>query len=797
VFGHPAFAVEPWSVTETTLDLDVLAQSESIFALSNGHVGVRGNLDEGEPHGLPGTYLNSLYELRPLPYAEAGYGYPESGQTVINITNGKLIRLLVDDEPFDVRYGDLHAHRRILDLRAGTLHREAEWQSPAGGRARITSTRLVSLTDRAVVAIRYEVRAVNNAIRVVIQSELVANEALPPATDDDPRVSSVLAEPLQGEEAHSWHTAAILMHRVKRSGLRLAAAMDHQIQGPDGTEIAGEASGDIARVTVISGLDPGQSLMLTKFVGYGWSAARSRSALHDQVRGAVQSAIHTGWEGLLEAQQKFLDAFWSAADVEIHGDPELQQAVRFSIFHVLQAGARAERRPIPAKGLTGPGYDGHAFWDTEVYVLSLLGFTRPASVADALRWRHATLPAARERARQLGLSGAAFPWRTINGAECSSYWPAGTAAFHIDADIAYAVIRYVRATGDLAFEAEIGVDLLVETARLWRALGHHNVDGSFGINGVTGPDEYSAIASNNVYTNLMAQLNLREAAAACARHPERAAQLGVGEEEPGSWLDAARDMRIPYDERLQVHAQAEGFTEYPMWDFAATREDQYPLLMHFPYFDLYRKQVVKQADLVLAMHLRGDAFKAEEKSRNFEYYERITVRDSSLSACTQAVLAAETGHLSLAYDYAVEAALMDLADIEHNTKDGLHMASLAGAWIALVEGLGGVRLEDSRLILRPCLPENIRRLRFTLIYQQRRLEVTVTSDRACYRLDAGAELDIWHYDEPIKLAPQKEHCRPLPALPPKAAPGQPPGREPFRKRLAGVAPIAPQGRESP
>jgi alpha,alpha-trehalose phosphorylase len=778
------FTVEPWSVTELGLDLDVLAQTESVFALANGHVGLRGNLDEGEPHGLPGTYLNSVYELRPLRYAEAGFGYPGSSQTIVNVTNGKLIRLLIDDEPFDVRTGQVISHRRVLDMRAGVLRREVEWVSPAGARIRIFSTRLVSLVQRTVAAIRYEVEAVERPVHIVVQSELVANEALPRPTAEDPRDAAVLDQPLVSEEALAWSDGGILVHRVRRSGLLLAAAMDHEVE-PAGESPMSEASANVARVTVLGHLEPGERLALTKFLAYGWSAVRTRPALHDQVRGALQAGMHTGWEGLLSAQRQFLDDFWAAVDVEVEGDPEVQQAVRFSMFHILQAAARAEGQPIAAKGLTGPGYDGHAFWDTEIHVLGLLSLARPAAVADALRWRHSTLPAARERASQLGLCGAAFPWRTINGVECSGYWPAGMAAYHISADIAYAVARYVRVTGDHSFEAEFGVELLVETARMWCSRGHHHADGTFRIDGVTGPDEYSALADDNVYTNLMAQLNFRAAADACMRHPDRATALGVSDDEMAAWRAAARDIHIPFDHRLGVHPQAEGFTDHEPWDFAATRTEQYPLMLRFPYSSLYRKQVVKQADLVLAMHLRGDAFSAEQKARNMAYYERITVRDSSLSACTQAVMAAETGHAGLAYDYVGESALIDLSDGEHNTGDGLHMAALAGAWTALVEGLGGVRVEDAGLLLRPRLPDNLAALRFRILYRGCRLQVDLTANQARYRLLAGAELSMWHYDEQVHLRRGAEESRVIPPAAAAASLEQPAGRGPRRARPPG------------
>ena len=739
---------------------------------------MRGNLDEGEPHGLPGTYLNGFYEIRPLPYAEAGYGFPKSGQTLINVTNGKLLRLLVDDEPFDLRYGELRAHSRVLDFRAGTLTRTVEWTSPAGRTVRVTSVRLVSFTQRAILAVWYQVEPINGPISAVVQSELVANEQLPPR-GGDPRAAMELESPLEAENFTTSSASAVLVHRTKQSRLRVAAAMDHVIRGSPQIHVASLALADVARVSVADVIRPGESLRLTKFVAYGWSGDRTIPAIKDQVEAALEAARLMGWEGLLADQRRYLDEFWRHADVELEGDADLQQAVRFALFHVLQAGARAERRAIPAKGLTGPGYDGHTFWDTETFVLPVLINSVPTAAADALRWRHSTVGAAKERAKQLGLAGAAFPWRTIHGEECSGYWPAGTAAFHINADIADAAIRYVNATDDAAFERDVGLDILVQTARLWRSLGHHDLRGAFRIDGVTGPDEYSAIADNNLYTNLMAQRNLRAAALVCERHQDRARECNVTAEEMADWRGAADKMSIPYDTHLGVHEQAEGFTTHDFWNFAATRPDQYPLMLHFPYFDLYRKQVIKQPDLVLAMQLCGDAFTAEEKARNFAYYERITVRDSSLSACTQAVLAAEVGHLRLALDYVAEAALIDLEDIEHNVRDGLHVASLAGTWIALVAGFGGMRDHAGTLAFSPRLPDGLTRLSFIVGRRGLRLRVNVSAQAATYRLlNEGASLELVHHGELVALRGTVEVERPIPAPIPREPVQQPRGREP-------------------
>ena len=374
-----------------------------------------------------------------------------------------------------------------------------------------------------------------------------------------------------------------LAHRTRRSGLRLAAAMTHVCDAPKPWETETESYEDSARVTVIAELKPGEKVRLVKLVAYGWSAERSVPALRDQVAAALAAAGHTGWDGMLAEQKQYLDDFWAHADVHVDGDPEIQQAVRFGVFQILQAGARAEGRAIPAKGLTGPGYDGHAFWDTESYVLPVLTYTLPTAAADAIRWRHSILPQACERAKQLGLKGAAFPWRTIAGEECSAYWPAGTAAFHVTADVADAVARFQLVAGSPDYARRFVIEMLVETARLWASLGYFDANGEFRIDGVTGPDEYSAIADNNVYTNLMAKRNLL-AAVAVLQGPDadRSDWPDVDDDELETWQRAADHMRLPYDERLDVHPQADDFTSHAVWDFDGTTPRPVPAAAELP-----------------------------------------------------------------------------------------------------------------------------------------------------------------------------------------------------------------------
>jgi trehalose/maltose hydrolase-like predicted phosphorylase len=598
-------------------------------------------------------------------------------------------------------------------------------------------------------------------------------------------VAAVLENPLVSLEQDVLDRGAALLHRTRASELQVAAGMDHLVDGPGEVIVESTATEDWARTTFVCTLEPGQRLRIVKLLAYGWSSLRSTAALRDQVAAALTSARHTGLEALLAEQRAYLDEFWDGADIRVEGDPAVQQAARFALFHVLQTGARGEGRCLPAKGLTGPGYDGHTFWDSEAYLLPVLTYTQPLAAADALRWRHSTLDLAKERAATLGLRGAAFPWRTIHGQECSGYWPAGTAAFHVNADIAAAVTRYRAVTGDETLEVECGLELLVETARLWLSLGHHDADGAWHIAGVTGPDEYSAIVTDNVFTNLAAAHNLRSAADAAGRHPDLAQDLGVTVEEIATWRDAANAVHVPYDDDLRVHQQSAGFTRLPAWDFEASGE-RYPLLLHAPYFDLYRRQVLKQADLLLAQYWFGNLFDDEDKARNVDYYERRTVRDSSLSAAIQAVTAAEVGHLRLAYDYLYEAAQIDLEDIDHNSGDGLHIASLAGVWTALVAGFGGMREYDGQLSFAPQLPDGITRLTFTVRWHGLLLDVDIEPDQATYTLRDGPDssLAFRHDGKDVTVTTGKpvteQISRRRPMLP---RPPQPPGREPRQRGI--------------
>ena len=775
--------VEPWAHHESDWSPGLAARTESLLALSNGYLGLRGTLDEGEPAAVPGTYLSGFYETRPIPYADRGYGDPEVDQVLVDIIDGTRIRLMVEGEPLDVRTGTVLEHERVLDLRAGLLMRSLRWRSPGGHEVRVRTRRLVSLKHRELAAVEYEVEPTERPLHLAVQSELTAEISGPQRTTD-PRAGALLPpDTLIPRLVRRQGRGAVLVHEARHSGNVVAAGMDHYLDtGAHSHEETNNADDSLARWSLAATAQPGQPVRLVKLLAYHWAARGDPASLAADAQRSLDQARALGFEELAARQHAVLDEVWARADIELEGDPEIQHALRYALFQLHQNAVCARGRAIPAKGLTGPGYSGHTFWDTEIFLLPVLTHCATHHAEEALRWRASTLPQAQAKARRLGLRGAAFPWRTISGEECSGYLPAGTAAFHVNADIAHAVVRYLGATGDERFEREAGAPLLIETARLWASLGYHDErrGGRFSIDGVTGPDEYSPLVDNNLYTNLMAQANLRAAADVVERVGGEA--LGVEPGEVTAWGRAADAMTIPYDAELGVHLQDEDFSRHASFDFAGTPPEHYPLLLHVPYFELYRRQVVKQPDLVLAMALHPDAFTAEEKRANFAHYEALTVRDSSLSAGTQAVLAAEVGDVELAYDYLAEAILLDHHDTAHNTADGLHLAALAGGWTAVIAGLAGARQRDGRLSFAPRLPEPLSRIAFPFAFQGRVLRVEITPSHATYELRDGDPLEIEHWGAPLLLTPEARAAAAIPPAPAVATFRQPAGRAPSRRR---------------
>lgn len=770
------YPADEWNIIEKGYHPEFLAQLETVMALGNGYLGMRGCPEEGGPNAENATLINGFYETWPIVYAEDAYGFAKTGQTICNVTNSKIIKLFVDDEPFWLPRATLKLYERRLNMKSGTLDREIIWETPAGKHISITSRRLISFVHRHVAAISYCVKLLNAEASIVISSEMAANEPNVRTNQFDPRrTRAVAGRVLHSRANYSRDRRIVLCHATERSRLTLTCATDHALETACPHAYKTVHNEDFGQVAFTVEAQPDCPIHLTKYIVYHTSHTASVEELCGRAEWALDRTTAQGFERLLAAQENYLDDFWRHSDVQVKDIPEeraklttieIQQAIRFNLFHILQASARADEEGVPAKGLTGQSYDGHYFWDTEIYLLPFLIYTSPRIARNLLIFRYKMLPQARARAKELDQRGAMFPWRTINGEEASAYYAAGTAQYHINADIMYALRKYVEATGDEEFLWDYGAEMLVETARLWLDLGFYSdaKGGKFCINAVTGPDEYNTVVNNNAYTNLMARENLRFAARTVdelrAREPEAYSALvhktALECSEVEAWARAAEDMYVPYDESLKIIPQDDSFLDREPWDFQSTPRDHYPLLLFYHPLNIYRKQVIKQTDVILAMFLLGDAFSTEIKKRNFDFYDPLTTGDSSLSTCVEAIIAAQANDMKKAVRYGMAALLMDLADVGGNVKDGCHIASMGGIWMLLTYGFGGMRDDGGTLSFWPRRAPQVNAiLRFPVMYRGQMLEVEIGREKVEYALREGKSLLIRHETEEIQLT--REH----------------------------------------
>ncbi len=766
---HHIYPVDEWKIVEKKFYPRFLAQTETIFSVSNGYLGMRGNFEEGAPVFQNGTFINGFYESWPITYGEEAYGFAKTGQTMLNVADCKIIKLYVDDEPFYLPTANLIRFERTLDMKEGTLNREIMWETPSGKIVLMESRRLVSFKYRHLAAISYRVTILNEEAPVIISSEMIDNQSNQVSAGDPRQAKGFEGEVLDTEKYYSSDQRTMLSKKTRNSEMTLVCGMDHVFETDSPFKCQVDCTSGDSQVVYAVDAQPGVPIEMTKYITYHTSRSASGNELCKRAERTLDAALEHGFEKILEGQKTFLEDFWGRSDVQIKGSPEqkdvaageVQQAFRWNLFQIIQSAARAEGTGLPAKGLTGQAYEGHYFWDTEVYVMPFLTYTAPRIARNLLKYRHSMLDRARQRAGEVNQKGALFPWRTINGEEASSYYAAGTAQYHINADIIYALKKYVEATGDRPFLYNEGAEMLVETARLWLDLGFYSKrkGGKFCIQGVTGPDEYNTVVDNNTYTNLMARENLWFAARTVEKMRQKIPDLyedlvdktNLLFSEIKEWERAADNMYVAYDEGLGIFPQDDSFLDKQEWDFDNTPRDKYPLLLHHHPLVIYRHQVIKQADVALSLFLLGNEFSQDAKKRNFDFYDPLTTGDSSLSACIQSIVATEVGETDKAREYGLAAILMDLGDVGGNVKDGVHIASMGGTWMVAVYGFAGMRDYNGKLSFRPNVPPPIDRLRFPLIIREQKLVVDIKGDTATYLLKEGSGIVIHHEDQEIKL----------------------------------------------
>lgn len=759
-----------WEIIEERFDIENNYRNETIFALGNGYIGFRGDFEEGynmppgKGHG--GTYINGFFESETIQYGELAYGYAERSQTILNVANSKIIKLSIDGEEFSMLSGEVLDYKRVLNLKEGILTRTVKWRSPMGKEISIHIKRLVSFNHKNLAAISYTVTPLNFDGKIRLTSILDGNVSNL-ASENDPRVGSKFKGKTLSEISRVVDKSqGAILHCTTNSGLSIACAMDNNLETDRSYTTFDSASNCSIGVGYTIDGCRGSSITLNKYVSYITSSDDEEDLLSKALKIAC-GGRNEGFSKIAEAQKEFMEEYWHLADIIINGDLPLQQGIRFNMFHLLQSSGRDGKTSAAAKGITGEGYEGHYFWDTEMFILPSFLYHHPDICRKFLEYRYFTLDKARERARQLSHKrGALYPWRTINGEECSAYFPGGTAQYHIDGDIAYAVKRYAESSQDMEFMVNCGAEILFETARLWADLGAfiEKKGGRFCIDGVTGPDEYTAIVNNNCYTNLLARENLWNAYETALwmnrEHGEEFKvlknKIHLEEWEIENWKKTADNMYIPYDEKLGIYPQDDNFLEKAVWDFENTPAENYPLLLHYHPLVIYRHQVCKQADLVLALFLMPDKFTKEEKQRNYDYYEKLTTHDSSLSTCIFSIIASEIGYRDKAYKYFMDTARMDLDDYRGDTKHGIHAANMAGTWMCLVNGFAGMRIREGILSFSPYLPVGWEGYAFKVVYQNRLLGISVQSMQTKYELLEGDSLTLLHNGRELYLCLREE-----------------------------------------
>jgi alpha,alpha-trehalose phosphorylase len=754
------FPVEDWLITENEYIAEDMERNASLFFLGNGYLGIRGGLEEtGRDYGgaHKGTFINGFYESAPQIYAESAYGFPDKKQMMLNLPDLTEIKILINDELFSPEQGSIIEYKRQLLLKEGIVKRKVIWRSPDGQKVLFKSRRCVSFEKQHMALIHVSVTLLETAGNIKIISSAYIDPDTRKTDKNDPRIGTGFKhKPLECLRRETEGTKAFVIQKTVNSGLHLGYGIAHSA----GKSFSSQSLSLQDRFEFVFDTDAqsGCEYSFTKYICCHSSIEGDVARIRSRVMDDIEKSVAFGAENFLEEQKRHVAEFWRSADIFIEGDNSLQQGIRFNLFSLYQSAGRDGLRNIAAKGLSGEGYEGHYFWDTEIYVLPFFIYTMPEIASNLLEYRYNILDCARERASVMNEAGALYPWRTINGEEASAYFPAGTAQYHINADIAYGIQKYVNATEDFEFLKQYGAEIIFETAKLWLSLGFFDEkDGLFKINDVTGPDEYTAIVNNNLFTNLMVKNHLEYALQIADELQQKSPadfegikkKVNLTTETLRLWRQAAEHIFIPYDSNLSVHSQDDSFMQKEKWDFDGTDKSLYPLLLHFHPLVIYRHQVLKQPDVVLSNFLLGKRFSLVQKLRNYLYYNPLTTGDSSLSPCIQGIMAAELGREEDAYEYFNKTARMDLDDINSNVSDGVHIAAMGGTWLSLVYGFAGLRDYDGKLSFTPKLPKKWSRLAFQLKRGKCALSVDISSVEVRYTLTEGDALCICHEGEEV------------------------------------------------
>lgn len=771
----PVNEAKQWILSQEQLTHTNRGVIETLFSLGNGTLGTRGtscyesNVTSSE---CEGTYINGAYMREAIEYDESAYGFAKFNNKMLQVFNTKSIEIWTDDEVF-VPY---KTEEKQLNLRQASYHEVLRLRTLSGKEITLHATRIICQHQQNMMINHYSIEAINFSGKLQIKSFMKTNDSTS-SNSDDPRVGNLSTKNhLCSLDFQSTPEYSFSLHQLQAPKSLVIVATSHQFEQECHHTIAKsnnenlltdqfevDLTDNIIEFSKYSVYLTNQQLTSTEQVQ---NIPVSSAELIEQACKELALAKQLGYQEHIKLHQVLMEQFWQDSDIVITGNEQHQLAIRLNMLHLNMSAGKDGQRNIAAKGLTGPGYDGHYFWDSEIYIIPYFIYTQPDIAKNLLSYRFRALAQAKHRAKEMGHNqGALFPWRTISGEECSSYFPAGTAQYHINAAIAYAVKQYFKASQDWQFMWNEGAELVVETARLWPSLGHFNKNknGLFCIDTVTGPDEYTALVNNNYYTNAMVKIHLAFAAELInalkikdkSKYKLLLYKLEISSEEIKLWQEISEKMYLPHNAEQNITPQDDSFLDKKAWDFAGTPKDKYPLLLNFHPLVIYRHQVLKQADVILANFLQDDGVDTNLKRNNLAFYEPITTHDSTLSACTHSLAYSETGNHQAAFDYFDNTVLTDLYNLHNNSHYGVHTAALAGSWMCITQGFAGLRIRDNYASFQPNLPQQWQDLSFKLKLLGCQIQITLTKDQVTYQLLSGNKLSLTHYQQNFLLTDQQ------------------------------------------
>lgn len=760
------FKVDPWKVVEEGFDPSRARISESIFSLANEYMGVRGYFEEGySAEKLLGSYFNCLYDYMDIIHDQKFKGFINEGSFMPNAVDWLYTRINIDGEHLDLARSKTTDFLRKLDLKTGSLIREFLWHTKSGRKLKLTFERFLSMVDRNLGCQRITLQPINFSGDIQLCSGLDFSILHEIAGGWDQTGGAPSPSGPRGKnfwtclEKEKKDNIFAICAQTTRSKHQLFSSFRLQSEFPLTLSLVKEEKFIGADFTL--SLKKGEVFSFEKMVVNYWEKTTHINKTWSTGIKLAEKLLSTSYGQALEKHKTFWDKTWKLLDIEIEGDPEIQQGIRYSLFQFYQTyRGDDETLNTPCKGLTAEVYYGWIFWDTETYCIPYYLFINPEAARKLLRFRYLLLHKALERAKQLGCEGARFPFTTIDGRESCGTWQHVDLEDHINTAIPYAIWLYVKYTDDKNFLYKEGIEMLLEICRYFASRGEVSPkNGEFGLYGVMGPDEFHTMVNNNCYTNVMVKKTFEYTLKVINKMKKEAPELfsqasgklALKPEEPESWKQMAEKMRIPFDKETGIYEQHDGYFDLPCVDVKNISPSQIPIYANWPYIKIFRYDMIKQPDFLLLPFFYSQDYTLKSKGINYEYYESRCIHESSLSPSIHSILAAELGKLEEAYTFFLYTARLDLDNYNRNTEQGLHITAMSGTWLGMVNGFGGMRTDAQILIFNPTIPEKWKSYRFRIIYKKSVIEIRVDKEKAVFKTISGLDVKLKIYGKEYSI----------------------------------------------